>query len=410
MKINGESLPLVQETFKQILEKPESIFELMRIDIKDICERALSDMIRMELEHFLGREKYKRQSCDVENRNYYNGSYERKYTVKNLGELNVKVARDRKGEFQTGILEKYKRYESTLENDIVLMFLNGLSTRSISLISKKLLGRKISASEVSHCNKELLTGIDAWRQRDLSTLDIKYMYIDGVNFHMRVDKNIQILPMLVIIGVTYSNQKVFLTIQQGDKESASTWREVFKDLKKRGLNKDLIQLGIMDGLKGLETVFKQEFHNAKVQRCQVHIDRNVLTKVPKKLKQEVADKLRDIFYAKSKSKAMENYKSFVSRYQDKIPSAVKSLTNSIDSALTFYAFPEDEWISLRTTNLIERVNKEFKRRTKPMEILAGEESAYRLLCFIALKMELNWRHAPLGRNNLPVLKKFTQKT
>ncbi len=102
-------------------------------------------------------------------------------------------------------------------------------------------------------------------------------------------------------------------------------------------------------------------------------------------------------------------KSFVSGYKHKIPSAVKSLTNCIDSALTFYSFPEDEWISLRTTNLIERVNKEFKRRTKPMEILAGGESAYRLLCLIALKMELNRRHAPLGRNNLPALKKINAK-
>lgn len=105
---------------------------------------------------------------------------------------------------------------------------------------------------------------------------------------------------------------------------------------------------------------------------------------------------------------MERFDKFVTQYEDELPSAVKCLSSSIENCLTFYGFPKEEWISLRTTNQIERVNKEFKRRTKPMEILAGESSAYRLLSFIALKMELNWRKAPLGRNNLPCLDKFTQ--
>ena len=189
---------------------------------------------------------------------------------------------------------------------------------------------------------------------------------------------------------------------------ASSWREIFKDLKVRGLAAERVQLGVMDGLPGLEAVFSEEFLNAKVQRCQVHVARNVFAKVPKKMKQKVSDSLRDVFYAPSKAKATEAYRTFVSEYEATIPSAVKSLSTSIDSCLSFYSFPQEQWISLRTTNVIERVNKEFKRRTKPMEILAGEKSAYRLLCFIALKLELNWRSAPLGRNNLPALEKFTQ--
>jgi transposase-like protein len=166
----------------------------------------------------------------------------------------------------------------------------------------------------------------------------------------------------------------------------------------------------MDGLPGLEKVFGEEFINAKIQRCQVHAARNVLCKVPKSLKKDVADNLRDVFYASSREKAKTNYHSFIEKYQETIPLAVKSLKNNIDNCLTFYSFPEEEWISLRTSNTIERVNKEFKRRIKPMEILAGEESAYRLLSFVALRMELNWRSAPVGRNNLPSLEKFTHKT
>ena len=173
----------------------------------------------------------------------------------------------------------------------------------------------------------------------------------------------------------------------------------------------------MDGLTGVETVFKEEFPNAKVQRCQVHVARNVLAKVPKKLKKEVADDMRSIFYASSRKKAMEFFEEFKEKWQDTIPSAVACLERSINACLTFFSFPEEEWISLRTTNIIERLNKEFKRRTKPMEIVAGEAACYRLLAFISLRMELHWRSNPIGkvRKNLPSFKKltfqkFTQKS
>jgi putative transposase len=236
-------------------------------------------------------------------------------------------------------------------------------------------------------------------------------------FDMRIDGSIEKIPVLVAIGVTGTGCKRVLGFQAGDKESAPTWREFLKDLKKRGLDGSKMILGVMDGLPGLEKVFKEEFPKAKVQRCQVHVTRNVLAKVPKKLKKAVADDLRSIFYASSKEKAMEFFAIFKEKWEKDLPSAVKCLENSIQSCLTFFICPEEEWISLRTTNVIERLNKEFKRRTRPMEIVAGENACYTLLAFICLKMELHWRSNPIGkvRNNLPFLKKlayekFTQKS
>lgn len=409
MLIKAESsIPETQAMFQEIMDHPGKIFELMRLDFKGIAEKALSELLKQELTHFLGRQKYQRRVDELSN--YRNGYYERNYTAKDIGELKIKVPRDRKGEFNSRVIQKYDRYEKTIETDICLMFLSGLSTRGIELVSKTLLGRKISRSEVSKVNKELLTGIDAWRCRRLHELQIKYLIIDGVNFHMRVDHAIEIIPMLVVIGVTEKGQRTFLAIQQGDKDSASTWRQVFKDLKQRGLDSSKVQLGIMDGLSGLMTVFREEFNKAKVQRCQVHVSRNVLCKVPKNQKREITDKLRDIFYAENKKKAVGYFNQFVDTYNESLPSAVKCLSSVIDECLTFFNFPKEEWISLRTTNLIERVNKEFKRRTKPMEILAGEASAYRLLCFVALKMEMGWRYCPMGKDISPLIeaKKFTQ--
>ena len=290
------------------------------------------------------------------------------------------------------------------------MYLTGISTRSLSLLSNKLIGRKISPQEVSNANKELILAIEKWRTRDLSKEIIKYMYLDGVNFHMRI-KKIELVPILVAIGVDINGYRSVLGFQSGDKESASSWRQFFKDLKNRGLDGSTVELGIMDGLSGLEKVFKEEFLNSSVQRCQVHLVRNVLSKVPIKHKKEVADDLPSIFYASSKDKAMDFFKDFKNKYDRDFPSAVKSLSNSIDSSLTFFKFPEEDWISIRTTNIIERLNKEFKRRTKSMEILAGEKSSYNLLAFISIKMEASWSQMRVGKvkPNLPFFNKIKEK-
>jgi putative transposase len=297
------------------------------------------------------------------------------------------------------------------------MFLGGMSTRTLSLMSERLIGRSISASEVSKASKELTEAVERWRERDLSGESVKYIFVDGVFFSMRIDGTIEKVPVLVAIGVTESGHRMVLGLQAGDKESASSWREFFKDLKRRGLNGTTVTLGIMDGLVGLERIFKEEFPKAKVQRCQIHVSRNVLAKVPRKLKKCIADEVRSIFYASSKQKAMEFFEQFKARWQKELPSAVKCLDNSLEACLTYLNFPEEEWICLRTSNVIERLNKEFKRRTKPMEILAGERSCYTLLAFVCLKMELKWRSKPIGKvaKNLPFFKKladnnFTQNS
>jgi putative transposase len=395
------------ELINQIREQPNDLFDMIRSDVKDSVGQYISELMDVELTEYLGRNRYERISGNC---NHRNGSYPRKYTLKGIGEVNVKVPRDRNGHFTTQVIPRSKQYEDALREDICVMFLSGVSTRTLSLISGKLIGRKISAAEVSNASRQLSEAVEAWRERDLSVEPIKYLYIDGTLFSMRISRSVEKVPVLVVIGVTEKGHRTVLGIQSGDKESAASWREMFKDLKKRGLDGSRIQLGIMDGLSGLERVFKDEFPKAKVQRCQVHVARNVLAKVPRKLKKDVADQVRSIFYASSKRKAYGFFKSFKDKWEKDLPSAVKCLKNSLNSCLSYLHFPEEEWICLRTTNVIERVNKEFKRRTKPMEILAGERSCYTLLTFICLKMELGWRSKPIGKVpvNLPNLKKLAE--
>jgi len=401
------SVPEVVSLMKELQENPSRIFEMATMNVQKDVGTYLTNLMKAELTHVLGREEYQRSKGET---NHRNGSYPRRFCIKGIGEVDTKVPRDRNGEYQTQVLPRGKRYEDRIAEDLSVMYLTGISTRTLSMLSKRLIGREISHEEVSKANRELTGAVEKWRNRDLSQEKIKYIFVDGVIFKMRVDGSIENTPVLAAIGVTEAGTKLVLGLQSGDKESATNWREFFRDLKSRGLDGSAVRLGIMDGLAGLEKVFEEEFPNAKVQRCQVHVARNVLAKAPHKVKKEVADDLRSIFYASSKEKAEEFYRSFQKKWDKDIPSAVKSLTQSLDACLTFFKFPKEEWISLRTTNIIERLNKEFKRRTKSMEIVAGENACYRLLTFISLKMELSWRSNPIGkvRPNLPLYQIYTK--
>ena len=401
------SVAEVMELINEIRQKPDCLFEMIRADVKENVGQYLSGLMETELTGFLGRDRYERAAGES---NHRNGSYNRQFTMKGIGKVEVKVPRDRKGEYSSQVLPRSKQYEDALREDLCAMFLSGVSTRTLALMSERLIGRRLSPMEVSNGSRELSHAVEAWRGRDLSSEPIKYMYVDGTLFSMRVHGSVEKVPVLVVIGVTEEGYRTVLAVQSGDKESAGTWRELFKDTKKRGLDPSRVVLGIMDGLPGLEKVFLEEFPNARVQRCQIHVSRNVLAKVPRKLKKTIADEVRSIFYASSKKKALGFFEQFKSKWQKELPSAVKCLENSLESCLTYLQFPEEEWICLRTTNVIERVNKEFKRRTKPMEIVAGERSCYTLLSFICLKMELRWRSKPIGNvaENLPFLKRLAE--
>lgn len=168
--------------------------------------------------------------------------------------------------------------------------------------SERLISRKLSAGEVSKASKELIQSIEAWRERDLSQESIKYMFVAEVVFSMRIDFSIEKVAVLIAIGFTEQGNRTIVGLQAGDRESASNWREFLKDLKRRGLDRSEVSLGIMGGLPGLESLFTGEFPNCKIIQHQIHIARNVLAKVPSKVKKTIADGVRSLFYASSRAK------------------------------------------------------------------------------------------------------------
>ena len=396
--------------FLKVKENPAVLYDSIRENVASTVKQYLDSLMNTEITLLLGREPYQRKVVDKD-KNYRNGHYERSFALKGIGRIPLKIPRDRANQYQTAVVPRYQRHEEQITRDVVMMYLGGLSTRNVEMISQRLLGCKVSSGFVSRCSQVVEKSVDNWRNRDLSDTTIRFIYVDGVNFDVRIGSSVEKTPVLVAIGVNQLGRKIVLGFQAGDKESATSWREFFKDLKRRGLNGTIVELGIMDGLPGLEKVFKDEFSNAGVQRCQVHVARNVLAKVPRKLKKEVADAIRDIFYASRKKRAMENFGQFKEKYEKVLPSAVKCLEKNVEKCLTYLKFDQAYWVSLRTTNPIERLNKEFRRRTKPMEIAGGEASLYNILTFVSLKMEIGWRQAPIQADSKKLkhlMEKFTQ--
>ena len=410
----------VKINIKKLKEKVNSLKrknhkELMKMIKEQVTEKVtqfVNALLEAEITIFLGRERYQRTGGQTQ-KNYRNGYHrQRQFVIKGIGGIRVKVPRDRLGRFNSRIIPKGKRYDEGTEEILQKLFLAGVSTRKAGEIAKEILGRSFSGAEVSEAVQRLTEEMKAWRQRRLDWKRYIYLYCDGVNFTIRRGRDITKESVLVVIGVAEDGTKDVLTFEAGDKETATHWEAVFHSLIERGLRHREVQLGIMDGLVGLERVFKETFPNAQIQRCQVHKAKNVLCRVPRRYRKEFARWMRAVFYAESKIEAKENMKKLEEKWINIVPVAVECLKKDVDRCLTYLDFPREHWISLRTTNAIERLHKEYKRRTKPMEIAAGEYSLYRILYYVSRRMEETWkvfRIGKVGRNISDFqINKFTQ--
>lgn len=388
---------------REMAMDPMTTLQSLAGDVRGRFGDWINELMQAELSLHVGRERYERTG----NRsNHRNGVRSRRITLKHLGTLELRVPRDRDGTFKSAVVPERVQVDPQIEQDLQMLFLGGASTRTVELMSQRLFGRTLSAGEVSKANKKLLAPVEAWRNRSLADEKYLYLFLDGTNFSMRRGNEVVKQCVLVVIGVNEARQRQVLALQAGDKESAPAWKAVFADLVRRGLDPSTIQLGIMDGLPGLEKAFREAFRKATVQRCQVHKAKNVLAKVRQKDRKIVAAEMREVFYAGDKLAAKRALERFSGKWKAMYPDAVRCLERDFEAVTAYLDFPELEWMHLRTTNLIERLHKEFKRRTKPMEIVAGEESVYRILAFVAMKMEVSWRNAPFRNSGFRKLKPF----
>jgi putative transposase len=356
----------------------------------------INSLLEGERDEFLGRGRHAR--LDESHRNYRNGYRPRGINFFGLGEIQLKVPRDRKGEFQSQWLPERKGQDAELEAFLAEAFLAGLSTRDLARISEKHLGHKYDSKQISRIVGRATTELEAWRRRSLQGQPYKFLYVDGANFLVRINGHVSRQSFCAVLGVSEENERFeVLALEMGDRERADLWASLFGDLAERGLNREAVELGIMDGLPGLEAIFQRFFPRAQTQRCQKHAKANACRRVRKQERELFSKDLNAIFYAPTQSAARTAFFAVKQQWGRLFPSAVQIIEKDLDSLLTFFQFDPTYWTVLRTTNPIERLNKEFKRRTNAMEVTGGEISTYRCLAYVAQTMEYRWSFHPLSQ-------------
>jgi putative transposase len=375
---------------KRFRETPGQAMNELVGQARVMLSRTLEQVMDAELELHLA------EKGDAENKR--NGYRSRTFGVKGLGTLTVRVPRDRKGTFESRVVPASRRYDEAIERDLAALHLAGISTRMLSTLSGRVLGVKVSAQEVSNSLGAIMPAARGFLERPLGGRRWRYLYVDGTFFSVR-RSTVAKEPTLVVLGVDDGGYKSVLSMVQGDKDSRAAWEMVFADLKARGLESAHVELGIMDGLPGLPAAFLEAFPKAKVARCWVHKARNVMPRVPARYQAGFQADWDRVQYADDRASAQLAFEALAVRWTKDAPEAVACMGRDLEALLVHYDFPKAHWDALRTTNPIERVNKEFKRRSASMEQM-GPNGLRALLAFTALKLEFGWMQTSITASNL----------
>jgi len=342
----------------------------------------LNTVLDVEVEAFIGAAPYARTPT---RQDYRNGSYDRGL-VTGIGAVTLTVPRTRKG-FTSQVFERYCRRQAELNQAIGEMFVKGASTAQVGEIVETLTGVKPSPTTVSRVHQTLQAEFDAWKQRPLLAQYL-YLFADGTYFTVIYDDEGQKTPVLAVIGITPTGTREVLAFITGDRENQQAWMDLLTDLQQRGLQS--VGLWITDGNQAMLNALAAKFPETPRQRCVKHKLANVLSYVPKTQQTTVEPELKAIFYQTSRAKAEQLWSAFCEKYAPIYPSAVECLKRDGAACLTFYDFPAKHWKTIRTTNVIERLFEEVKKRSHKMNAAFRHEASC-LLLFYAVIRSLKFR-------------------
>jgi len=354
----------------------EDWFDPLETAVRDRIRSFIEELLEAELESALQRGRYDRRGAG---RGYRHGHRER-HLIGTFGPVTVSVPRARLGaadtkklEWRNQTLPAYKRLTKRAEVLIASAYLAGTNTRRVRRALGALFGGAIGKDVVSRAWHKVQTDWEAWQKRDLSHDDIVRLILDGTVVRVRLAKKATSLSVLVVLGVRRDGQKVLLALRNMGGESEAAWRALLDDLVARGLATP--ELLIVDGAAGLEKASAALWNDVPVQRCTVHKHRNLLAHAPKKLYDEVSADYTDMIYAKTAKEVDAKRKAFLRKWRLRCPPVATSLEEAGEKLFTFLRFPDDQWRSIRTTNAVERLHEEFKRRIKTQCMLPGAETA-----------------------------------
>ena len=326
--------------------------------VRHSLEETLNNLLDQEAAELTNAGRYERTE---ERKGYRSGHYERSLTTTS-GAVKLKVPKLKGVAFETAIIERYRRRESSVEEALIEMYLAGVSVRRVEDITEALWGTKVSAGTVSKLNQKVYGHIDNWRNRPLQG-KYPYVYLDGIYLKRNWGGEYENVAILIAMAVNEEGYREVIGASEGMKEDKTSWLEFMKSLK------------------GLLEAVNETFPEAKFQRCNVHFYRNVFSVTPRSKMKEVAAMLKAIHAQEDKEAAKEKATAVVAKLQDmKLKGAAKKVEDSILETLTYMDFPRAHWIKLRSNNVIERLNREIRRRTRVVGTFPDGNSALMLVC------------------------------
>jgi putative transposase len=341
--------------------------------VRDTVEQTLNALLDAEADELCGAKKYQRSPDRVDTRA---GHYSRKLHTK-AGEVELKVPKLRTLPFETAIIERYRRRETSVEEALVEMYLAGVSVRRVEDITEALWGLKVSSSTISELNKKIYGQIEAWRNQPVEG-EHPYVYLDGIWLKRTWGGEVRNVAILVAVGVNRDGYREVLGVMEGAKEDAESWRAFLRYLKGRGLKG--VRLVISDKCLGLVEALGEFYPEAAWQRCVVHFYRNAFTVVPRGRAKEVAAMLKAIHAQEDRDAALQKAEAVAAKLEGmRLPKAAGLVRAGIAETLAYMAFPREHWRSLRTNNPLERVMRELRRRTRVVGCFPDGESAVMLV-------------------------------
>jgi transposase-like protein len=352
--------------------------------LREIVERVLQEMLEAEMTHHIGAAPYERSAARTGHRN----GYKPRTLRTRVGTLNLLVPQDREGTFSTRLFSRYQRSEKALVLALMEMYVEGVSTRKVKEITEELCGTSFSKSLVSSLAGSLDSELQAWRNRRLEAEAYPYLFVDARYEKVRVSHKVVSQGVLVVSAVRDDGFREIVGLEVADTESETTYHELFRSLKSRGLSG--VQLVVSDDHEGLKAAIARHFQGASYQRCQVHYARNLLGMVGAARRKELAEGLRGVFAAPSREVALRLACELAARWRESHPRVAEHLEEHIEECLSCLAFPESHRRRIRTTNGLERLNQEIKRRTRVVRIFPNREACLRLVSALAVEQSEEW--------------------
>jgi putative transposase len=364
----------------------QEVFGADKDSLKELLREVLQEVLEQEMTDALGAEKGERSPGRL---GYRSGYYSRGFVTR-VGKLELRIPQDRQGHFSTQIFERYQRSEKALVSALAEMYIQGVSTRKVKAITEELCGHAFSASAISAVNKTLDESLERFAKRALEET-YPYLVLDARYEKIRQDGVIRSQAVQIAIGINHEGRRQILAVELANRESQTSWKNMLLQLKSRGLMG--VEFVVSDDHPGLKRAIAEVLPEAVWQRCYVHFLRNALDHLPRKAVDDCLQELRWLYDRRDLAEAQKDLAQWLERWGQKYPKLCEWVEENIGETFTFYHLPLQHHKHMKSTNMLERLNEEIKRRTRVVRIFPNEASCLRLIRALAVETHEGWLEA-----------------